>query len=50
MRFDLVINLMTLSAYKHRKLFVLGGGAQWRPLVHVHDVGRAFLLVMDARA
>jgi nucleoside-diphosphate-sugar epimerase len=48
MRFDLVINLMTLSAYKNRKLFVLGGGAQWRPLVHVHDVGRAFLMAMDA--
>jgi nucleoside-diphosphate-sugar epimerase len=48
MRFDLVINLMTLSAYKNRKLFVLGGGAQWRPLVHVHDVARAFLLAMDS--
>jgi nucleoside-diphosphate-sugar epimerase len=48
MRFDLVINLMTLSAYKNRRLFVLGGGAQWRPLVHVHDVGRAFVLAMDS--
>ena len=48
MRFDLVINLMTLSAYKTRKLFVLGGGAQWRPLVHVHDVARAFLLAMNS--
>jgi nucleoside-diphosphate-sugar epimerase len=48
MRFDLVINLMTLSAYKNRKLFVLGGGAQWRPLVHVHDVARAFLMAMEA--
>ena len=48
MRFDLVINLMTLSAYRNRKLFVLGGGQQWRPLVHVRDVARAFLLMMDA--
>jgi nucleoside-diphosphate-sugar epimerase len=48
MRFDLVINLMTLSAYKNRKLFVLGGGAQWRPLVHVRDVARAFLMLMEA--
>jgi nucleoside-diphosphate-sugar epimerase len=48
MRFDLVINIMTLYAYKNRKLFVLGGGQQWRPLVHVRDVGRAFLLVMEA--
>jgi nucleoside-diphosphate-sugar epimerase len=48
MRFDLVINLMTLYAYKHRKLFVTGGGQQWRPLIHVRDVARAFLTVMDA--
>jgi nucleoside-diphosphate-sugar epimerase len=48
MRFDLVINLMTLSAYKNRRLFVLGGGAQWRPLVHVSDVARAFIMSMEA--
>ena len=48
MRFDLVINIMTLYAYKQRKLFVTGGGQQWRPLVHVRDVARAFLLIMDA--
>jgi nucleoside-diphosphate-sugar epimerase len=48
MRFDLVINLMTLYAYKNRRIFVLGGGQQWRPLVHVRDVGRAFILAMEA--
>jgi nucleoside-diphosphate-sugar epimerase len=48
MRFDLVINIMTLYAYKHRKLFVTGGGQQWRPLIHVRDVARAFMQVMEA--
>ncbi len=48
MRFDLVINLMTLYAHRHRKIFVLGGGQQWRPLVHVHDVARSVVAVMDA--
>jgi len=48
MRFDLVINLMTLYAYKNRRIFVLGGGRQWRPVVHVKDVARAFVAVMDA--
>ena len=48
MRFDLVINLMTLYAYKHRRLYVMGGGQQWRPLIHVRDVARAFLLMTDA--
>ena len=43
MRFDLVINIMTLYAYKNRRIFVPGGGQQWRPLVHVRDVARAFI-------
>jgi nucleoside-diphosphate-sugar epimerase len=48
MRFDLVINIMTLYAYKNRRIFVTGGGQQWRPLVHVRDVARAFMTVMEA--
>lgn len=48
MRFDLVINLMTLYALRRRKIFVLGGGQQWRPLVHVYDVARAVQAVLDA--
>jgi nucleoside-diphosphate-sugar epimerase len=39
---------MTLKAWKERKIFVLGGGKQWRPLVHVKDVVRGFEAVMDA--
>lgn len=48
MRFDLVVNMMTMYAWKNRKIHVLGGGRQWRPLVHVRDVCSAFVLVMDA--
>jgi nucleoside-diphosphate-sugar epimerase len=48
MRFDLVINLMTLYAYKNRRIHVLGGGKQWRPLVHVSDAALAFITVMEA--
>ena len=48
MRFDLVINLMTLYAIRQRKIFVLGGGQQWRPLVHVYDGARSFVEVMNA--
>jgi len=48
MRFDLVINLMTLHAYKNRRIYVTGGGKQWRPLVHVQDIARAFVSVMQA--
>jgi nucleoside-diphosphate-sugar epimerase len=48
MRFDLVINLMTLNAVQKGKIFVLGGGRQWRPIVHVKDTARAFQMVLDA--
>jgi len=47
MRFDLIINIMTLHAWKNKKIFVLGGGKQWRPLVHIDDVIKAFLMVVD---
>lgn len=48
MRFDLVVNLMTLHAFERGRIVVTGGGRQWRPLVHVRDVARAFLAVLDA--
>lgn len=48
MRFDLVINLMTLKAWKENRIVILGGGKQWRPLVHVKDVCRGFETVLDA--
>ncbi len=43
MRFDLVVNQMTRDAVQKGRLTVMGGGEQWRPLVHVRDVARAFL-------
>jgi nucleoside-diphosphate-sugar epimerase len=48
MRFDLVINVMTLYAWRDQRIFVLGGGRQRRPLVHVFDVARAFQRVLEA--
>ena len=38
MRFDLVVNLMTLTAFEKGKIHILGGGDQYRPLIHVKDV------------
>jgi nucleoside-diphosphate-sugar epimerase len=46
MRFDLVVNLMTLSAFQKGRIIVMGGGLQWRPLVHVSDVSSAFINVI----
>jgi nucleoside-diphosphate-sugar epimerase len=48
MRFDLVVNLMTLTAFQKGRIIVMGGGLQWRPLVHVSDVSRAFINVISS--
>lgn len=37
MRYDLIVNLMTLHAYQKGLVTILGGGAQMRPLLHVAD-------------
>jgi len=49
MRFDLVVNLMTLTAFQKRRIIVMGGGLQWRPLVHLNDVANAFIKVIESK-
>jgi nucleoside-diphosphate-sugar epimerase len=49
MRFDLVVNLMTLTAFQKGRIIVMGGGLQWRPLVHLSDVSKAFLNILGAK-
>jgi len=48
MRFDLVINAMTLSAFNEGVIYVEGDGMQERPLVHIMDVVRAIAMVLEA--
>jgi nucleoside-diphosphate-sugar epimerase len=50
MRFDLVVNTMTLGAYRHRAIMIDGSGQQCRPHVHVLDVARAVLAALKAPA
>ena len=46
-RYDLVINLFSgLSANK--KQITIAGGNQWRPFVHVKDVGRAIIKILNS--
>ena len=47
MRFDLVVNAMTLNVWKDGKLRILRDGEQWRPMVHVQDTSRAFLDMLE---
>jgi nucleoside-diphosphate-sugar epimerase len=48
MRFDLAVNIMTLRAWKERVIYVMGGGEQWRPFIHVSDVVAAFRLALES--
>ena len=48
MRFDLVVNTFVRDAIAKQRLYLHGGGWQWRPLVDVGDVARAHLVVLDA--
>jgi len=39
---------MTLTAFQKGRIIVMGGGLQWRPLVHLSDVSRAFISVISS--
>jgi nucleoside-diphosphate-sugar epimerase len=47
MRFDLVVNLFVAQAYINGVITVKGSG-QWRPFVHVSDLGWAVKTVIEA--
>lgn len=46
MRFDLVVNLLTVKAFVEKEILIFGG-QQWRPFVHVEDVGRALINCLE---
>ncbi len=46
MRFDLVVNLLTAHVVKNKKISIFSG-KQWRPFVHVKDVGMAILTILN---
>ena len=48
MRFDTVLNDLMGAAVTAGEVVVYSDGKPWRPVVHVKDVARAFLAVMDA--
>lgn len=48
MRFDLAINQMVMQAMTRGKIYVMGGGKQWRPFLHVKDTALIFKAVLEA--
>jgi nucleoside-diphosphate-sugar epimerase len=47
MRFDLAVNAMTARALLDGSIYVMGGGDQWRPLVHIDDVVDTIVWMMN---
>ncbi|HUS46789.1 MAG TPA: SDR family oxidoreductase [Phycisphaerae bacterium] len=48
LRFDLVLNNLTAWAYATGQVLLKSDGSPWRPIVHVEDISRAFLAVLEA--
>ncbi len=48
LRFDLVLNNLTAWAYTTGKIMMKSDGSPWRPIVHIQDISRAFLAVLEA--
>ena len=48
LRADIVVNNLTGTAYTRGEVRLQSDGTPWRPLVHVRDISRAFLAVLDA--
>ena len=48
LRGDLVVNNLTGFAAATGKVMMKSDGTPWRPLVHVEDISRAFLAVLEA--
>jgi nucleoside-diphosphate-sugar epimerase len=48
LRGDLVVNNLTGFAVTTGKVFLKSDGTSWRPLVHIEDISRAFLALMEA--
>ena len=48
MRFDLVLNNLVAWAYSSGVVYLKSDGTPWRPLVHVEDIARAFITILQA--
>lgn len=47
MRFDLVLNNLVAWAFATGQVYLKSDGQAWRPLVHVEDVSRAFIAMLQ---
>lgn len=48
LRFDLVLNNLVAWAFATGRVFIKSDGTAWRPIVHIADIARAFIAVLEA--
>jgi nucleoside-diphosphate-sugar epimerase len=48
LRCDIVLNNLTAHAVATGKVLIKSDGTPWRPIVHVEDIGRAFVAALEA--
>lgn len=48
LRFDIVLNNLVAWAITTGKIHLKSDGSPWRPIVHIEDISRAFLAVLEA--
>jgi len=48
LRFDLVLNNLVAWAVTSGEIYLKSDGRSWRPLVHIEDIGRAFIAALGA--
>ena len=48
MRFDIVLNNLTAWAYTTGQILLKSDGTPWRPLVHIEDISRAAIAILEA--
>jgi len=48
LRADIVVNNLVGIAYTTGEVLIQSDGTPWRPLVHIRDISRAFLAVLEA--
>ena len=48
LRFDLVVNNFVAWSFTKGKVLLKSDGSAWRPFVHIQDISRAFITVLNA--
>ena len=48
LRFDLVLNNLVAWAFTTGRVYLKSDGTPWRPIVHIEDISRAFIAVLEA--